>query len=112
MCIVPVPQVTANLGYIVMVHQIYFALAFYCCAGGADIGSFTMETILAGIHYFRCHNHTELLATVHLLTSFVQKHPKVSRLLCPWPFDVGRLLVWAERKSGLESWCVFVRGLF
>ena len=39
--------------------------------------NYTLQSILAGIHYFRCHDYIELLATVHTLTSFVKKHPKV-----------------------------------
>ncbi|KAK7089012.1 DNA repair protein RAD51 homolog 3-like isoform X1 [Littorina saxatilis] len=64
------------------VADIAMATADHChrmaaSADDVDIGNYTMETILAGIHYFRCHDHIELLATIHLLTTFVQKHPKV-----------------------------------
>nr|XP_054747984.1 DNA repair protein RAD51 homolog 3-like [Lytechinus pictus] len=38
---------------------------------------FTTEKILSGIHYFRCHNHVELIALVNLLPEFLSKNPKV-----------------------------------
>ncbi|XP_071790472.1 DNA repair protein RAD51 homolog 3-like [Asterias amurensis] len=39
--------------------------------------SFSMEKILAGIHYFRCHDYTELLALVNLLPDILKEHNKV-----------------------------------
>ncbi|KAK7485386.1 hypothetical protein BaRGS_00023334 [Batillaria attramentaria] len=42
-----------------------------------DVDSYNFESILSGIHYFRCHDYIELLATLHTLTNFIQQHPKV-----------------------------------
>ena len=38
---------------------------------------FTLEKVLAGIHYFRCHDYLELVALVNLLPEFLTQHPKV-----------------------------------
>lgn len=38
---------------------------------------FTLETILAGMHYFRCHDYLELVALINVLPDFISKHPKV-----------------------------------
>ena len=40
---------------------------------------FTMEKVLAGIHYFRCHDYVELVALVNILPQFISQHPKVCR---------------------------------
>ena len=40
---------------------------------------FTLDKVLAGIHYFRCHDYIELVALVNILPQFVAQHPKV----CP-----------------------------
>ena len=37
----------------------------------------TVESILSNVHYYRCHDYIELLATVHLLPEFIKQHPKV-----------------------------------
>ncbi|XP_060082548.1 DNA repair protein RAD51 homolog 3-like [Ylistrum balloti] len=39
--------------------------------------SFTPENVLSRIHYYRCHDYIELLATIHLLPDFAKQHPKV-----------------------------------
>ena len=41
---------------------------------------FTLESILAGMHYFRCHDYVELVALVNLLPEFVSSHSKVRTL--------------------------------
>ena len=38
---------------------------------------FTLEKILAGIHYFRCHDYIEVVALVNILPQFMSQHPKV-----------------------------------
>lgn len=43
-------------------------------------GEITMESVLSGVHFYRCHDYVELLATVHLLPEFIKKHPKVNIL--------------------------------
>ncbi|KAL8560047.1 hypothetical protein ACOMHN_041516 [Nucella lapillus] len=45
--------------------------------GEGEVADYNLEKILSGVHYFRCHDYTELLATVHTLTSFLQTHPDV-----------------------------------
>ena len=37
----------------------------------------TVERVLSGIHYFRCHDYLELVALVNILPEFVAEHPKV-----------------------------------
>nr|8GJ8_A Chain A, RAD51C [Alvinella pompejana] len=39
--------------------------------------SLTMESILEGIHYFRCHDYVQLLALVHTLPDFLKQHPQI-----------------------------------
>jgi RAD51-like protein 2 len=39
--------------------------------------NFTLEKVLAGMHYFRCHDYVELVALVNILPQFVSQHPKV-----------------------------------
>lgn len=41
-------------------------------------GDLTVESVLSGVHYYRCHDYVELLATVHLLPEFIKQHPKVN----------------------------------
>lgn len=43
-------------------------------------GEITVESVLSGVHFYRCHDYVELLATVHLLPEFIKKHPKVNIL--------------------------------
>lgn len=38
---------------------------------------FTLEKILAGIHYFRCHDYIELVSLVNILPQFISEHAKV-----------------------------------
>lgn len=47
------------------------------CTGIEEMKDYNLEKILSGIHYFRCHDHIELLATLHVLSNFLQQHPKV-----------------------------------
>jgi len=42
------------------------------------MSGFTMEKVLSRIHYYRCHDYVELLATVYLLPDFIKNHPKVN----------------------------------
>ncbi|XP_072043905.1 DNA repair protein RAD51 homolog 3-like [Amphiura filiformis] len=41
------------------------------------LSTFTVNHILSGIHVFRCHNYTELIALVNLLPDFVTEKNKV-----------------------------------
>ena len=43
---------------------------------------FTLEKVLTGIHYFRCHDYLELVALVNLLPEFLTQHPKVRTSVC------------------------------
>lgn len=42
-----------------------------------DLADFTAEGVLSRIHYYRCHDYIELLATIHLLPDFIKQYPKV-----------------------------------
>lgn len=42
---------------------------------------FTVESVLSHVHYYRCHDYVELLATVHLLPDFIKDHPKVKLVI-------------------------------
>ncbi|XP_041456773.1 DNA repair protein RAD51 homolog 3-like [Lytechinus variegatus] len=56
----------------------------YTMAGTGDqtgMQGFNTEKILSGIHYFRCHNHVELIALVNLLPEFLSKNPKVKLIV-------------------------------
>ena len=57
-------------------HVNYDSLQF-CVEQLEMLRSFTMESILAGIHYFRCHDYVQLLALSHILPEFLHEHPKV-----------------------------------
>lgn len=39
--------------------------------------TFTVNSILSRVFYFRCHDYTELIALVHVLPDFLKEHPKV-----------------------------------
>ncbi|XP_022086400.1 DNA repair protein RAD51 homolog 3-like isoform X2 [Acanthaster planci] len=41
------------------------------------LADFSVEKLLSGIHFFRCHDYTELLALVNLLPEILEKHKKV-----------------------------------
>ena len=43
---------------------------------------FTLEYILSGIHYFRCHDYLELVALVNILPEFLKEHSKVTEQQC------------------------------
>ncbi|XP_071849768.1 DNA repair protein RAD51 homolog 3-like [Apostichopus japonicus] len=47
----------------------------------ACLKDFSVEKILSGIHYFRCHNYTELLALVNLLPQFIKDHEKIKLII-------------------------------
>ena len=48
----------------------------------ADVASrYTLEHILARIHYFRCHGYLELVAMVNNLPHFLSTHKRVSGVL-------------------------------
>ena len=43
----------------------------------ATLTNFTVNSILAGVHYFRCLDHIQLIACVRTLPQFLKTHPKV-----------------------------------
>ncbi|XP_043910215.1 DNA repair protein RAD51 homolog 3 isoform X2 [Protopterus annectens] len=43
--------------------------------------TFSVDSILSHIYYFRCHDYTELLAQTYLLPAFLLEHPKVRVVL-------------------------------
>jgi len=43
-----------------------------------SLKNFTLEAILSGVHCFRCHDHTQLIAVARTLDAFLNQHPKVS----------------------------------
>ncbi len=43
----------------------------------AGLKEFTVEKVLSGIHYYRCHDYIELVALINLLPEVVKLHPKV-----------------------------------
>jgi len=43
--------------------------------------NFTVESILAGIHYVRCLDHIQLIATIHSLDSFLRSRPRVKLII-------------------------------
>ncbi|XP_072163522.1 DNA repair protein RAD51 homolog 3-like isoform X1 [Diadema setosum] len=50
-------------------------------ADADELKAVTVEKILSGIHYFRCHNHVELLALVNLLPDFLSQHNAVKLIV-------------------------------
>ncbi|XP_076435175.1 DNA repair protein RAD51 homolog 3-like [Babylonia areolata] len=76
-----------------------------------EMRDYNLEKILAGIHYFRCHDYTELLATVHILTSFLQAHPKVKVVIVdsvafPFRHNVEDLSLRTRLLASLAQSCV------
>jgi hypothetical protein len=51
---------------------------FACSEQKEAMKQFTLETVLAGVHYFRCLDHVQLIACVRTLEAFLKTHPKVS----------------------------------
>ncbi|XP_067682068.1 DNA repair protein RAD51 homolog 3-like isoform X2 [Haliotis asinina] len=43
--------------------------------------NFSLEKLLSGIHYFRCHDYIELLSTVHILPKFLSENKKVKLVI-------------------------------
>ena len=43
-----------------------------------SLKNFTLESILSGVHCFRCHDHNQLIAVARTLDMFLSQHPKVS----------------------------------
>lgn len=42
---------------------------------------YTVESILSSIHYYRCHNHIELIATVNILSDFIKQNTQVALII-------------------------------
>ncbi|XP_064391836.1 DNA repair protein RAD51 homolog 3-like isoform X2 [Halichondria panicea] len=47
----------------------------------AGLSGFTLEGVLSGIHYYRCHDYIELVALVNLLPDIINQHPKVKMVV-------------------------------
>jgi len=41
------------------------------------LDKFTVDSILSRMHYYRCHDYTELVALGNLLPDIISQHPKV-----------------------------------
>lgn len=69
---------------------------------------FTLDRVLAGIHYFRCHDYIELVALVNILHEFISQHPKVYNLhnVCSWASfkPVLEFVIWSWFKLQASSW--------
>lgn len=52
--------------------------------------TFSLESILSHIYYFRCRDYIELLAQVYLLPDFLSEHSKV-RVTADLPEDMTHL---------------------
>nr|XP_045581234.1 DNA repair protein RAD51 homolog 3-like [Procambarus clarkii]XP_045581235.1 DNA repair protein RAD51 homolog 3-like [Procambarus clarkii] len=46
-----------------------------------DVSGFTVESILKGIYYFRCHSYIEVLAVIRHIPSLLQTHPKIQLIV-------------------------------
>lgn len=46
-----------------------------------DLSGFTVESILKGIHYFRCHSYIEVLAVIRHIPLLLQSHPKIQLIV-------------------------------
>lgn len=46
-----------------------------------DVSSFTVESIMKGIHYFRCHSYIEMLAVIKHIPSLLQSNAKIQLLV-------------------------------
>ena len=42
-----------------------------------SLKTLTLESVLSGVHCFRCHDHTQLIAVSRTLDTFLSQHPKV-----------------------------------
>lgn len=52
--------------------------------------TFSLESILSHIYYFRCRDYIELLAQVYLLPDFLSEHSKV-RVIADLPEEIAPL---------------------
>ncbi|KAK3083621.1 hypothetical protein FSP39_000413 [Pinctada imbricata] len=46
-----------------------------------ELSAFTTENVLSHIHYYRCQDYIELLATINLIPDFIKKRPKVKLII-------------------------------
>ncbi len=58
-------------------NNMYTPIVYPCVEIQRLASDFTLDKILAGIHYFRCHDYVELVALVNILPQFIAQHPKV-----------------------------------
>ncbi|KAK1331316.1 hypothetical protein QTO34_009268 [Cnephaeus nilssonii] len=70
--------------------------------------NFTLENILSHIYYFRCHDYTELLAQVYLLSDFLSEHAKVRLVIVdgiafPFRHDFDDLSLRTRLLNGLAQ---------
>ncbi|XP_059147086.1 DNA repair protein RAD51 homolog 3-like isoform X2 [Physella acuta] len=48
---------------------------------GSNEQRLTVNKVLAGTHYFRCIDHVQLIATIHMLPKFLTQHSKVKLVI-------------------------------
>lgn len=51
-------------------------------SNGEDaLKSFTLDHILSSVYIYRCHDYIQLIATIHLLSEFIETHPNVKLII-------------------------------
>ena len=69
-------------------HDSHFIELFMSRTDQQENGrTLTLESILSGIHYFRCHDYIELIAVIHTLPKFLADHKNVGHGRC-WAFSL------------------------
>lgn len=67
----------------------------------AAASSFTLETVLSGLHYYRCHNYIELVALVNILPEILSHNSKVFIVLCLLQCESNHLSLCCGHSLGL-----------
>jgi len=62
-------------------HCQYMATSEGDAANLSSADKFTVESILGGIHYVRCHDHVQLIATIQSIDTFVLNHPRIKLVI-------------------------------
>ncbi|XP_054250365.1 DNA repair protein RAD51 homolog 3 [Indicator indicator] len=75
--------------------------------------TFSLESILSHIYYFRCHDYTELLAQVYLLPDFLSDHSKVRLVVVdgiafPFRHDFEDLSLRTRLLNGLAQQLIII----
>ncbi|NXN98029.1 RA51C protein, partial [Rhinopomastus cyanomelas] len=75
--------------------------------------TFSLESILSHIYYFRCRDYTELLAQVYLLPDFLSEHPKVRLVVVdgiafPFRHDFEDLSLRTRLLNGLAQQLIII----